>query len=330
MKNILKMKDKLIEFEKYTAYGNDYIVIDPIKNKMFLKNKDHSYFSSNFNSGSNSDSSYNLNLKVYLKLGAREIEFDKNLIEKICSRNYGIGSDGILLGPFIIQDYSKKDKIFGLRIFNSDGSEAEKSGNGIRIFSQYLKDAGYIKNTVNIKTISGVSKAIFHEDGIISIEMGKVEFYEEKEIEAISFFDEKDKKKFKGQYLSVGNPHFVIIMDKIDDKIAKNYGKSIEENPVFENKTNVQFMRVIDENNIEIEIFERGSGYTLASGSSACAAACTAYKKGLTNNKIKVKMPGGEVEVFVDKSFNITLKGKVKYLFSGKFFVSSFLDKFEN
>ena len=331
--DIDKMKEKTINFFKYSALGNDYIVIDP-----------------------NSDS----------------FEPDAKLIENICSRNFGIGADGILLGPifnepnnkvlrksliiplskslkkFLVMTFEKlsnkfltrplnkikiEGKTISVRIFNSDGSEAEKSGNGLRIFSQYLMDKGYIKKekSVEIITKGGVVKSTFNDDRTISIEMGKIKFYEDElEILAYNEMDEKNKVKFKGTYLSIGNPHFVIIMDKIDESLAKKYGKSIETNSFFKNKTNVQFAQILSPNSIKIEIYERGSGYTLASGSSACAAAATCFKKGLVEEEVEVVMQGGRLKVFIGEDFNIVQRGKVKYIFQGKFFISTFLDKFQN
>lgn len=332
-RKIDKIKEKRIIFEKYSALGNDYIVIDPNKN--------------NF-------------------------EPQIQIIKNLCNRNFGIGSDGVLLGPII----EKNDKIISLRIFNSDGSEAEKSGNGLRIFTQYLLDAGYIINKkdgrtdkekfIKIRTIGGIVKSIFNDDGTITIDMGKVSFHyttdindanvkknldsnyfrnniinkgetkENKEsnleivVEGFSEENIEEKLKFKGTFLTIGNPHFVIILNRVDENFAKKYGKSIESNPIFLNKTNVQFVQVLDKKNIKIEIYERGSGYTLASGSSACAAAAVSYKKGLTENNINVIMQGGSLNVLIDKNFNVMQTGKVKYIFSGSFFISTFLDKIQN
>lgn len=318
------MKEKKIKFLKYSALGNDYIVIDP-----------------------------NLN----------DFEPSSNIIANICNRNFGVGADGILLGP--IFEKERKDIPF-VRIFNSDGSEAEKSGNGLRIFSQYLLDEKYIdklyftneekeikeikkikkikkskeeieiKEEINnvkdekcikqvyIKTIGGVVKAKYNSNGTISIQMGKIEFLKQDlEIKA-------DDKSFSGTYLSIGNPHFSIILNEIDENIAKRYGPLIEENPFFPNKTNVQFVQVLDKNKIKIEIYERGSGYTLASGSSACASAAAAFKKGLVGNDVEVIMRGGNLKVEIDNEYNITQTGTVKFIFSGIFFLSTFLDKFQN
>lgn len=318
------MKEKKIFFDKYCALGNDYIIIDPNKN---------------------------------------DFEVEPELIKNICNRNFGIGADGILLGP-ILQTTNKENsknkeniigektgkntevsyqnnKIPSVRIFNSDGSEAEKSGNGLRIFSQYLLNSGYLekfgqikdkKKFVEIKTTGGIVQSFYNSDGTISIDMGKVEFFteEDRQIEAFTQENSKEKVKFNGIYLSIGNPHFVIIMDRIDEQIAKKYGRSIETNPYFTNKTNVQFVQIINRKKIKIEIFERGSGYTLASGSSSCAAAAVAYKKGFIDREVEVLMQGGSLKVFVGEDFCITQTGKAKYIFSGKFFISTFLDKFQN
>lgn len=324
------MKEKKILFDKYCALGNDYIIIDPNKN---------------------------------------DFEVESEIIKNICNRNFGIGADGILVGP-IFQNANKenitnkenstnkanivkektekkiaieriKSNIPFVRIFNSDGSEAEKSGNGLRIFSQYLLDSGYLrkigkikdkKKFVEIRTTGGIVQSFYNSDGTISIEMGKVEFFTEEDKQIVAFAQEnnKEKVKFNGIYLSIGNPHFVIIMDKIDEQIAKKYGKSIETNPYFKNKTNVQFVQIIDRKKIKIEIFERGSGYTLASGSSSCAAAAVAYKKGFIDSEVEVLMQGGSLKVYIGEDFNITQTGKAKFIFSGKFFISTFLDKFQN
>jgi len=316
------MREKEINFFKYSALGNDYIVIDPNEN---------------------------------------DFEPDSKIIENICNRNFGIGADGILLGPIFERPLNRylgkylnlpfgkflskslrKGKSISVRIFNSDGSEAEKSGNGLRIFSQYLLDKGYFKKckgidekldgkSIEINTNGGIVRSIFNDDKTISIEMGKIEFYED-ELEVIAYnqMNEKEKIKFRGTYLSIGNPHFVIMVDRVDESLAKNYGKSIETNNAFANKTNVQFVEVLSPKSIKIEIFERGSGYTLASGSSACAAAATSFKKGLVDKEVEVFMPGGRLKVYIGEDFNIIQTGKVKYIFSGKFFISTFLDKFQN
>jgi diaminopimelate epimerase len=270
-----------MKFHKYHGLGNDYIVIDP---REF------------------------------------EVNLTKAAITLICDRNYGIGSDGILYGPGII------DNCFTLRIFNPDGSEAEKSGNGLRIFSRYLWDVGLVKSdSFRIKTLGGVVTAQVIDNGRqVSVEMGKVSF-NASEIPVIGESGEVLEKeleangtKFIYTAATIGNPHCVILMDEISPELAKKYGSSIENNPKFPNRTNVQFLKIIDKSTIQIEIWERGAGYTLASGSSSTAAAAVAFKLGLCGNSITVKMPGGELAISFTDDFHAAMTGPVAAVYDGE------------
>lgn len=264
--------------EKYHGLGNDYLVLDP-----------------------------NLN----------SIKLTEEKIKKICNRNFGVGSDGILYGPIL------KDNKIRVRIFNPDGSEAEKSGNGVRIFSKYLLDKGYVKEkTFILSTLGGDVKVEYlDKDGEkIKVAMGKVTF----ESEEIPVSGEKRKvvnetfkfkdKEYKGTCVSIGNPHCVIPMKNISKNLAENLGPYVENYKEFPNKINMQLLEVIDRNNIKIEIYERGAGYTLASGSSSCAAASAAYELGLINNKVKVHMPGGVLDIEILKDKMVYMTGPVEYI----------------
>lgn len=270
-----------MKFHKYHGLGNDYIVIDP-----------------------------------------KEINTDLTIetIKLICDRNYGAGSDGILYGPELI------DNIYNLRIFNPDGSEAEKSGNGLRIFSRYLWDKGLVKeNEFTIKTLGGnVTSQVFNNGKLVKIEMGYVSF----ESSNIPVYGETggciqkeleiDGKTFIYNAATIGNPHCVIIMDDISPEIAKKYGPIIEVNPKFPNRINVQFMKVLNNNTIQIEIWERGAGYTLASGSSSTAAAAVAFKLGKCGKDICVRMPGGELTINMSDDFFATMVGPVASVYHGE------------
>lgn len=264
--------------EKYDGLGNDYLVLDP-----------------------------NLN----------SIELTKEKIKKICNRNFGVGSDGILYGPIL------KDNKIKVRIFNPDGSEAEKSGNGVRIFSKYLLDNGYIKEKTFILSTLGGDVKVEYLDKMgkkIKVAMGKVTF----ESEEIPVSGEKRKvinetfnfngKEFKGTCVSIGNPHCVIPMKNISKDLAERLGPYVENYKDFPNKINMQLLEVIDRNNIKIEIYERGAGYTLASGSSSCAASCAAYELGLVDNKVKVHMPGGILDIEILKDKMVYMTGPVEYI----------------
>jgi diaminopimelate epimerase len=271
------------DFHKYNALGNDYIVIDPNRSP---------------------------------------INLSKDNVQLICNRNFGIGSDGILYGPI----FSGND--MQLRILNPDGSEAEKSGNGIRIFSRYLLDAGYITNKrFNLNTLGGqVTVEILDDIGeLIKVNMGKVTFLSN-EIPVKGHAREviNEEIRLNGETLnviclSIGNPHCVIPMNNISMELAIELGPLIENHINFPNKINMQLLKVIDRHNIQIEIWERGAGYTMASGSSSCAAASAAYRLGLIDNNVRVKMPGGIIDIDISADGNVFMTGTVDSVARGKF-----------
>jgi len=262
----------------------------------------------------------------YIVLDNENITFDltEDLIKKICNVHFGIGSDGILLKV----PSEKAD--FGLRIFNPDGSEAEKSGNGLRIFCKYLFDYGWTdgKTEFTVETKGGVVKAKIEKienckAREITVDIGKATF-NPKEIpvnvdleEVIDYPLKVDDKTFKINCVSVGNPHCVILVDELDNEVVKKYGKLIENHPIFPNRINVQFVKPISRNEVEIRIWERGAGYTLASGTSSSAVASMMVKKGITDRNITVKMEGGELKLSVDEDFNIKMTGEVREICVG-------------
>jgi diaminopimelate epimerase len=261
----------------------------------------------------------------YVVLNQSDIKFDLTveLIQKVCNVHYGIGSDGILLKV----PSTKAD--FGLRIFNPDGSEAEKSGNGIRIFSKYLYDYKFAqKKLFTIETLGGIvkSKVIEEKDGkafMIKVDMGQATF-KTAEIpvkwpkeECFAEILEVKDKKYLMHCVSVGNPHCVILVDHLDENEIKEYGTYIENNPLFPNRINVQFAKVISRNEVQILIWERGAGFTLASGSSSSAVASVMVKKGLADHNVNIKMPGGTLALEIDDDFNIRMTGEVREIASG-------------
>jgi len=245
-------------------------------------------------------------------------KFTEEMIRKICNRNYGIGSDGILVSV----DSGKAD--FGLKIFNPDGSEAEKSGNGIRIFADYLYSMNFTdKKKFSIEVGGSLVKCeIYKKRGknevkSISVEMGKASFtpdsipvkFNGEETIDMSIFVEGRELIFSA--VSIGNPHAVFMVDNLDSIDVKKIGPLIENNSMFPNRINVQFVQIIDRKNIMIEIWERGAGYTQASGSSSCGAVSVLNRKDLVDNNVNVHMPGGTLEVSIDKNNKIRLKGPV-------------------
>ena len=262
-------------FEKYHALGNDYLVYDP-------------------------------------KAGSGE--FSEEDIIRICHRNFGLGSDGILVGPLPSE---KAD--FGLRILNPDGSEAEKSGNGLRIFARFLYDQGKVQSEpFTIDTLGGVVTCEVSENAsVISVEMGQVSFHSDVVPvnvtgEAREVLDETIEiagESLRYYAATIGNPHCGIPMDESTEKLARELGPVLETYSNFPNRTNVQFLQVLDRNRIKIEIWERGAGYTLASGSSSSAAGAVARKMGACDSEITVEMPGGEIGLVIDDEFNVQMPG---------------------
>lgn len=242
------------------------------------------------------------------------------IIKNICHKHYGVASDGVLIGPF-----SSNVADFGLRIFNPDASEAEKSGNGLRIFCRSLWDQGLVKDKpFTIETKGGVVKAQVSDNGLrVDVEMGKVSFLsqdipvwgEPREV----LLENLNVMSLNHIYsaVTIGNPHCVILVESPTEIMAKEFGPLIETHPNFPDRTNVQFMQVIDRNHIVIEIWERGAGYTLASGSSSCAAAAVAYKLGLCDSSIKVMMPGGQIDIEINDDFRVSMSGGVTAICHG-------------
>lgn len=261
-------------FSKYHALGNDYLVLDPQDCASCPSPED---------------------------------------TVKICHRNFGLGSDGILYGP------EKTDEAdFALRILNPDGSEAEKSGNGLRIFSRYLFDTGRVgSEPFTVKTLGGIVTCEVRDGGdTIEVEMGKVSFHSSKipvtgePREVLNEPVEIKGKTWATYAATIGNPHVVLPMEKISKELACELGPVLETmTSRFPNRTNVQLLQVLDRNNIKIEIWERGAGYTLASGSSSSAAAAVAHKMGACDRDITVHCPGGDIGIRIGEDFSINMVG---------------------
>lgn len=272
-----------IDFKKYHGLGNDYLVIDP---------------------------------------AVRDVPMTQPIIRLICDRNFGVGSDGILYGPQFEGDMPC------LRIFNPDGSEAEKSGNGLRIFAKYLFEKKYVRGrNFKIKTLGGIVDVQVQDAkaNLIRIEMGKVTFISNESPvagprrEVVNEPLDINGTTYNVTCLSIGNPHCVIPMAQVSEETARALGPHVENHKMFPNRINMQIVRVMDRANIDIRIWERGAGYTLASGSSSCAAAAATHRLGLVDNDITVHMPGGELRIEIAPDGRICMTGPVEGTFQGSF-----------
>ncbi|WAS04694.1 diaminopimelate epimerase [Gloeomargaritales cyanobacterium VI4D9] len=268
-------------FWKYHALGNDYLVLDPER------------------------------LEFPLHPGA---------IQRLCHRHFGVGSDGILLGPLPAPGGE-----FGLRIFNPDGSEAEKSGNGLRIFARYLWDEGKVgEQPFQIQTLGGRVQAQVQQSGRqVQVVMGRVSF--QSRLIPVTGADREvlqepiavQGREFTFSAATIGNPHCVILVPETTPDLAQTYGPDLETHPFFPQRTNVQFVQVLSPERLRLEIWERGAGYTLASGSSSSAAAAVVHRLGLCGSDVTVEMPGGELAIQIAPDFAITMTGSVTGIAQG-------------
>ncbi len=270
-----------MRFYKYHGLGNDYIVLDPLE------------FGDSLKAGQ---------------------------IRRICHRHCGIGSDGILFGPF-----AHESGALAVRIFNPDGSEAEKSGNGLRIFARYLYDRERVTQApFEIATSGGLVTARVSNGGLtVSVDMGTVSFDSRKipvtgaDREVINEFLEAGGERLQFCAATIGNPHCVIVQDEISPEQTRRLGPFIETHALFPNRTNVQFAKILDRTSIAVEIWERGAGYTLASGSSASATAAVARRLGLCDPEITVHMPGGKLDIRIHEDDSISMTGPVTRIAGG-------------
>ena len=272
-----------VDFKKYHGLGNDYLVIDP---------------------------------------NVRDVAMTEANIRLICDRNFGVGSDGILYGPVPGGDMPS------VRILNPDGSEAEKSGNGLRIFAKYLFEQKYVHSkNFKIKTLGGIVDVQVKDDtaNLIRINMGTVTFISNEipvagdRREVVDETLDVNGVEYKVTCLSIGNPHCVIPMEEVSEEKAREIGPYVENHKMFPNRINLQILRVMDRANIDIRIWERGAGYTLASGSSSCAAAAASHRLGLVDNDVPVHMPGGTLHIEIAHDGRLHMTGPAEGTFEGNF-----------
>jgi len=274
------MLTNAMRFHKYQALGNDYLVLETAGGRALIP----------------------------------------GLVRRICNRHFGLGSDGILLeappGP---------GARFGLRILNPDGSEAEKSGNGLRIFARYLWDEGRVNAApFSVSTRGGDVTCQVREGGQqVFVEMGSASFDsaripvagQPREVLGETLAVGNESLRFTA--VTVGNPHCVVHVDEVSPELAQRLGPILETHPLFPNRTNVQLVKVLGRQHLQIEIWERGAGYTLASGSSSCAAAAASVRLGLCEREVSVSMPGGDLQIGVSAEYALTMLGPVQKVAEG-------------
>ncbi len=261
---------------------------------------------------------------VYMDAIHQHIEKESSLAQFVSNRHFGIGSDGLIL-------ICKSDVAdFKMRMFNADGSEAEMCGNGIRCVGKFVYDKGLTNKTqVTIETLAGIKILQLNvENGkvkTVKVDMGEP-ILEPKKIPVIS--EEKpvrnlelkaEDKKFKFTCVSMGNPHAITIVDNTKEFDVERYGKQLEIDKAFPNKTNVEFIEIVDKNHIKMRVWERGAGETLACGTGACASVVACVLNKLTENIVNVELLGGTLEIEWNREDNhVYMTGPAVTVFEGE------------
>lgn len=275
-----------IKFTKMQGLGNDFIVLD---------------------------------YEEYKKTDLSKAELAKCL----CDRHFGIGADGLM-----IVNPEPKDAETGWFFYNSDGSVAQMCGNGIRCFAKYICEKGLInKSEFSVDTLAGTIIPKLNSDGTVTVNMNKPVLEPSKipvQVSSILNFELiACGEKFLVNAVSMGNPHCVIFTDKNTKSAAVKYGSDVENNPVFPEKTNVEFIKILSRSEINLDVWERGCGITLACGTGACASVVAGILNGYLDNKVRVNLPGGTLIIEWDGSkddvnHDVFMTGPANFSFTGE------------
>lgn len=281
----------LVTFSKMHGLGNDYIVIDE-SNKIIIPE-----------------------------------EKKPEIVEEICRRGFSVGADGVIFVTPASSDIAD----IRFRIFNSDGSEAEMCGNGIRCFVKYVYENDiFHNNQMLVETLGGIKEVELDVEGeevrASTVDMG-IPTFKTTDIPMISDKDEfldseliVNGKPVKITAVNVGNPHAVIFTDNIQDIKLNEIGPLIENHPAFPQKTNVHFVNIINRNEIEMITWERGAGFTFACGTGATSCVMAGFKLGILDEEVEVHLPGGELLIIVyevDNEVRVFMEGESVLVFDG-------------
>ena len=263
---------------------------------------------------------------VYIDAINQNIENESSLAQFVSDRHFGIGSDGLIL-------ICKSDVAdFKMRMFNSDGSEAEMCGNGIRCVGKFVYDKGLTnKTTVKIETLAGIKTLILNtKDGKVEtarVDMGEP-ILEAEKIPVISNENPvrnlnltAEGEKFKFTCVSMGNPHAITVVDNTKNFDVEKYGKVLEVDKAFPKKANIEFAQIVDKHNIKMRVWERGAGETLACGTGACATAVACHINNFTERKVNIELLGGNLEIEWNEEDNhVYMTGPAVTVFDGELY----------
>lgn len=261
---------------------------------------------------------------VYVNCFKEKIENPSEVAIKVSNRNFGVGSDGlIMINPSKVAD-------FEMEMYNADGSRGEMCGNGIRCVGKYVYDYGLTdKTSISVETLGGIKYLDFTvEDGkvkLVKVDMGSPELAPanipivadgENVINAPIIVDGQE---YRMTGVSMGNPHTVVYIDDVQGLDIEKIGPKFENHERFPKRINTEFARVIDRNTVEMRVWERGSGETLACGTGACAVAVASILNGLTEDKVTIKLLGGDLQIEWDRESNkVYMTGPAEVSFEGE------------
>lgn len=275
----------IMEFTKMQGCGNDYVYVNGFENKIDNPNK---------------------------------------LSEIVSDRHFGIGSDGLI----VINPSEKAD--FKMSMYNADGSEGKMCGNGIRCVAKYVYDNKMTdKTTITVETLSGIKTLELNvkNDKVetVKVNMG-TPILLPKYVPVVSDKDKVvdepiviDDKEYRITCVSMGNPHAITFIENTDDLKIETIGPKFENNPIFPDRVNTEFIQVLDRNTVKMRVWERGSGETFACGTGACATVVACVLNGLTDDKVTVKLLGGDLFIEYNREENtVYMTGPAKVSFTGK------------
>ncbi len=239
-----------------------------------------------------------------------------DLAIKMCDRNFGIGADGIFCPT------ESKIADIGWKFYNSDGTIAQMCGNGIRCFAKYVKKNNLVSTSkFSVETLAGIITPEILENENVLVDMGKAILEPALIPVCVDNPLNFEIQGYNATAVSMGNPHCVIYTDEDSEMLAKTKGMAIEIDSLFPQKTNVEFVNIISQNRIKMNVWERGCGITLACGTGACASVVAGVKKGLINNICDVVLPGGVLNIEYTNEGKVYMSGPAKKVFQGEFII---------
>ncbi|MDI3324636.1 diaminopimelate epimerase [Pontibacterium granulatum] len=261
---------------------------------------------------------------MVLDLVTQRLKLTPKIVKKLGDRNFGVGFDQLL----IVEPPGSPDVDFRYRIYNSDGSEVENCGNGARCFAKFVRDKRLTgKDEIAVETANGRAVLKIREDRQVEVDMGAprldpadVPF--DADAQAATYPINVDGDEYQISAVSMGNPHGVLLVDDVDTAPVETLGPKLEPHARFPQKANIGFMQVVSRDEVRLRVYERGAGETKACGTGACAAVVAGILRGVLNDRVKVTLPGGDLEIhWAGGDAPVIMTGPATTVFEGQIFL---------